>query len=70
MVVTVPSSLVDPILDVLVAVRVIDGMQHEEHFGFQPADLVPLFRSAGFDLQDRHRFQLGLNNLFVFRRPA
>jgi 2-polyprenyl-3-methyl-5-hydroxy-6-metoxy-1,4-benzoquinol methylase len=69
-VLTVPSALVDPILDALVAVRLIDGMQHEEHHGFEPSDLAPLFRSVGFELAEHRRFQFGLNNVFVFRRPG
>ncbi|MGI9031749.1 MAG: class I SAM-dependent methyltransferase, partial [Ilumatobacteraceae bacterium] len=44
---TVPSPLVDPILDVLAVVRVIDGIEHHQHFGFQPAHLAPLFTSKG-----------------------
>jgi 2-polyprenyl-3-methyl-5-hydroxy-6-metoxy-1,4-benzoquinol methylase len=69
-VLTVPSPLVDPILDVLAAVRIIDGMEHHQHFGFKPADLRPLFTSHGFELTHHHSFQLGLNNLFVFVKPG
>ncbi len=69
-VLTVPSPLVDPILDVLAATRIIDGIEHHQHFGFQPADLVPLFTGHGFELAHRHSFQLGLNNLFVFVKPV
>jgi len=67
---TVPAPLVDPILDVLSAVRVLDGMEHHQHFGFRPADLGPLFTGRGFELTRRSVFQLGLNNLFVFTKPA
>lgn len=69
-VLTVPSPLVDPILDTLVALHIADGMEHGQHFGFQPADLVPLFTGHGFELTHRHTFQLGLNNLFVFTKPG
>jgi SAM-dependent methyltransferase len=69
-VLTVPSPLVDPILDVLAATRIIDGLEHDQHFGFEPADLEPLFVRHGFDLAHRHSFQLGLNNLFVFVKPV
>jgi 2-polyprenyl-3-methyl-5-hydroxy-6-metoxy-1,4-benzoquinol methylase len=66
---TVPSPLVDPLLDVLAAVRIIDGMEHHQHFGFKPADLTPLFTSHGFALAEHRTFQLGLNNLFIFAKP-
>lgn len=69
-VLTVPSPLVDPILDVLAATRIIDGLEHDQHFGFEPADLEPLFVRQGFDLAHRHSFQLGLNNVFVFVKPV
>jgi len=69
-VLTVPSPLVDPLLDVLAATRIIDGIEHHQHFGFKPADLEPLFVRHGFELAHRHSFQLGLNNVFVFVKPA
>ncbi|MGI9051870.1 MAG: class I SAM-dependent methyltransferase [Ilumatobacteraceae bacterium] len=68
-VLTVPSPIVDRILDVLSAVRMIDGMAHHQHYGFRPADLVPLFSGGGFALTHRGVFQLGLNNVFVFTKP-
>jgi 2-polyprenyl-3-methyl-5-hydroxy-6-metoxy-1,4-benzoquinol methylase len=67
-IITVPSPVVDPLLDVMVAVRVIDGMSHDEHFGFKPRDLIPLFQSHGFRLAERRHFELGLNQVFVFDR--
>jgi 2-polyprenyl-3-methyl-5-hydroxy-6-metoxy-1,4-benzoquinol methylase len=67
-IVTVPSPLVDRILDVLIAVRLIDGMHAEEHHGFVPADTAEIFGGARFELVRHRTFQLRLNNLYVFRR--
>ncbi|UDY35587.1 class I SAM-dependent methyltransferase [Dermatobacter hominis] len=69
-VITVPSPAVDQILDVMIKARVLDGMETEQHYGFVPADLPPLFADQGFELTLERRFQLGLNNLYVFTRPA
>ncbi|HET7719195.1 MAG TPA: methyltransferase domain-containing protein, partial [Acidimicrobiales bacterium] len=66
-VLTVPSPAVDPMLDVMAKLRIIDGLSHDQHHGFKPADLEPLFARHGFVLERHKRFQLGLNNLFVFR---
>ena len=69
-VVTVPSPRVDTILDVLGRLRVIDGMSLEEHYGFEPEDTLRVFGPPAFRLAESSRFQLGLNNLFVFEKPA
>jgi SAM-dependent methyltransferase len=68
-VLTVPSSRVDAILWMLERLRLADGMSTDEHHGFDVAQTAELFGRAGFVLARRDRFQLGLNNLFVFIKP-
>lgn len=67
-IVTVPSPMVDHILAVLIKLRLLDGMHEEEHYGFEPDDTLRVFDRDEFELVVHRRFQLGLNNLFVFRR--
>ncbi len=67
-VITVPSLLVDKILSLLLFFRIVDGMSLEEHHGFSPDDLPAIFLPEGFRLERVRRFQLGLNNLYVFER--
>lgn len=67
---TVPSPLVDKLLHVGMALRILDGIEAHQHHGFDPNSLPETFRAAGFDLLRHRRFQLGLNNLFVFRKPG
>lgn len=69
LVITVPSPRVDDLLRVMKAVGVVDGMRDEQHHGFDPRKAVAMFEQAGLVLERRSRFQLGLNNLFVFRKP-
>jgi len=68
--ITVPSPAVDRILDALMSVRLIDGMEVGQHYGFDPK-LVPRMMS-GPELQavTHRRFQRGLNHLFVFESQS
>jgi SAM-dependent methyltransferase len=68
--ITVPSPVVDKILAVLTTLRLVSGMSLEQHYGFDITQTPALFGSAGFELVKWRRFQLGVNNLFVFRKPA
>ena len=70
LVMTVPSSRVDDLLRVLKAIRFVDGMADHQHYGFEPGHVPTTFKAAGFALERHSTFQLGLNNLFVFRKPA
>jgi 2-polyprenyl-3-methyl-5-hydroxy-6-metoxy-1,4-benzoquinol methylase len=67
-VITTPSPKVDEILHLLIKVRVIDGMEAHEHYGFDPRTVPEIFGSDALELEKRSRFQLGLNHLFVFRK--
>ena len=69
-IITVPSPFVDHILWILTKLRLIDGMSLEEHYGFMVDNVPMIFNSEQFKLIKQKRFQLGLNNLFVFeKRP-
>lgn len=67
-IITVPSLLVDKILEILLFLHIVDGMSLEEHHGFQPDDLPNIFIPEGFSLRKKQKFQLGLNNLYIFER--
>jgi SAM-dependent methyltransferase len=67
-VITVPSPRVDDILRLLGRLRLIDGMSLDEHYGFDAESTLRIFAAPLFRLAHRRRFQLGLNNLFVFER--
>jgi 2-polyprenyl-3-methyl-5-hydroxy-6-metoxy-1,4-benzoquinol methylase len=66
LILTVPSPRVDTILAVLQKLRVIDGMAAEQHHGFDVRKTPSIFEAHAFVLRSHQKFQLGLNNLFVF----
>lgn len=70
LIITVPSPFVDKILIVLQGLHLIHGMSTEQHYGFDVRRTPAIFVPHGFKLQVRRRFQLGLNNLFVFERNS
>lgn len=65
-VMTVPSVAVDRIVHLLCKCGLAHGMSLDEHHGFAPETSVRIFSEAGFSLKRHRRFQLGLNNLYVF----
>jgi 2-polyprenyl-3-methyl-5-hydroxy-6-metoxy-1,4-benzoquinol methylase len=67
-IITVPSLMVDRILEILILLRIVDGMSLEEHHGFLPNELPDIFIPEGFSLRKKQKFQFGLNNLYIFER--
>lgn len=65
---TVPSPRVDSLIYLGKRMRILHGMQEQEHYGFEPSDTLPLFIDRGFKLSCARRFQFGLNHLFVFAK--
>jgi SAM-dependent methyltransferase len=67
---TVPDPLVDRILDVLEFLRLVEFGETHQHYGYQVSRTPEIFARGGFTLLHRSRFQLGLNNLFVFSKQG
>ena len=67
---TVPEPAVDRVVHLLQRLGLAEGMELHEHHGFGTARTRAIFEPAGFRLLRHRRFQLGLNNLFVFERRA
>ncbi len=69
LIISVPSPQVDYVLNVLLFLRLIDGMALHEHYGFDVRTVKDTFVGRGFEFVAHEKFQLGLNNLYVFRKP-
>lgn len=67
LVLTVPSPLVDRILDLLQWLRLSEPMSLEQHYHFDVRRIPGLFRPLR--LITATTFELGLNHLFVFEKP-
>jgi SAM-dependent methyltransferase len=68
-IITVPSRQVDTIVEWLCRLGLADGMSLDEHHGFDPTTTPEVFGQHSFELEQRRTFQLGLNHLFVLRKP-
>jgi len=68
MIITAPEPAVDIVIDLLVRLRLADGMSLEQHSGFKPDALPGIFSPYGFQLTARRKFQLGMNNIFIFEK--
>jgi SAM-dependent methyltransferase len=64
---TIPSPLVDVILIILRKFRLVHAETLHEHHGFKPGDMKKIISSNDFELLHHNKFELGLNNFFVFR---
>ena len=70
LVITVPSPAVDPMLHMLIRLRLAEGMEAHQHYGFRPSGLAPLFETPHWRQRKHRTFQFGLNHLYVFERTA
>ncbi|AMW05821.1 class I SAM-dependent methyltransferase [Gemmatimonas phototrophica] len=68
LIMTVPSPLVDWILPVLKFLGLIDGQKLEQHYGMVVLELKSNCTKSTLELKVHSNFQLGLNNILVFRR--
>jgi 2-polyprenyl-3-methyl-5-hydroxy-6-metoxy-1,4-benzoquinol methylase len=66
-IVTVPSPAVDGILHLLQRGRLVAGIATHQHHGADPASIADALGAEALTLVAGRTFQLGLNNLFVFR---
>jgi cyclopropane fatty-acyl-phospholipid synthase-like methyltransferase len=69
MILTVPDEKVDKILFRLKKMKLISGMNLEQHHGYDAFNTLPLGAKAGFRLLVFEQFEMGYNNLFVFIKP-
>ncbi len=67
-IITVPSRYVDGILNLMRFLKLVDAETLGEHHGFDVSMVAKLFPPAHFRLVTKKKFQLGFNNLFVFRK--
>ena len=67
-VLTIPSPFVDKILNILLKLHLIDATTLEEHHGLQIDTIPVFFRKYSFEMLVHTKFQLGLNNLFLFKK--
>ena len=68
LIITVPHPRVDTIMAVMTRLKLAHGMSLEEHYGFESSTTPHIAAKGGLSLLVHKKFQLGLNNLFVFEK--
>ena len=66
LIITVPSAMVDRILDIGIRFGLLHGMDTEQHHGMDPKVIPGEFAVSRMRLLEASRFELGLNHLLVF----
>jgi len=67
-IITVPSKYVDTILMILKWLKLVDAHTLGEHHGFNVSMINEIFSNSLFKLIYKEKYQLGLNNLFVYQK--
>ena len=65
LIITVPAPVVDRILDIGIRLRILHGMEAEQHDGLDPRVIPQEFVSPSIRLLEASRFEFGLNHLLV-----
>lgn len=66
-IITVQHPRVEGFLDLLKALRIVEGFSMHEHYGFDPECLPRIFNR--WKLIKKERWGFGCNNLFIFKKP-
>ncbi len=66
-IITVQHPRVEKLLDLLKALRIVEGFSIHEHYGFNPECLPNIFNR--WKLIKWERWGFGCNNLFIFEKP-
>ena len=67
-IITVQHPRVEPLLDLLKALKIVKGFSMHEHYGFNPECLPDIFNR--WQLIKKERWGFGCNNLFIFEKGA
>lgn len=65
---TVPTRVVDTLLELMKGLRLVDGMALEQHHGLDPTLIPPIFERHSLRLIKAERFEFGLNWLYLFAK--
>jgi 2-polyprenyl-3-methyl-5-hydroxy-6-metoxy-1,4-benzoquinol methylase len=68
LIITIPSKYVDTILLILKSIKLVEAETLDEHHQFDVSMVSDILSDKYFRLVIKKKFQLGLNNLFVFQK--